>query len=136
MSISQVETPGSTASPASRRAFWEIFPAFRITESSRLVFSTICQILQSLHYQAGGVSHFLLAVDHKQLALLAVILLEGFGLGVIHLQPLLYCIGVVVLALDEGAAADVTLALFLRLFIQRCGKRSRSFRRHGVRTCG
>ena len=39
--LSQVETPGSTASPASLSAFCEICPAFRMTESSRLVFSTI-----------------------------------------------------------------------------------------------
>ena len=45
----------------------------------------------------------------------------------VHIQPFFYCIRVVVLALNKGAAADVTLALYLGLLIQRVVRGAAAF---------
>ena len=74
-----------------------------------------CLRLDSLKNHGCCSLNGILSLYVNKLALLAVELDKGLGLFVINLETRLHSVGVVVLALNKGAAAIVANSILLRL---------------------
>lgn len=111
-SMSSVVTPGATASAAALRASAVMRQATRISSSSLAVLMLIiASKAQRLDGKLLGLMDPLRAVDALDLALLAVILLEGLGLLVVGRQTVLHNVRLVILT-DVQPVATVVAGVF------------------------